>query len=140
MPQTPPTGRPSGCACAQARFHERPGGHCGHFAGLAISSAAYAATSSPAAPAGTSVPRCAAALGQVGNVSVLVAVDQGSGTAGATYYPLEFTNTSGHAWPGQRSASYAAFGFEACSHPGVAYLSIAEPIPPESHDQRLTTR
>jgi len=168
-------------------------------AGLTISSAAYAATSSPAAPAATAIPRCAGALGQDGNVSAWVAVDQGSGTAGATYYPLEFTNTSRHAcsldgypgvsaisragqqlgspaaWgtmngarpvvlapgatahtilayhdveaytprvcdpvdttialriylPGQRSATYAAFGFEACSHPGVAYMSIAEPI------------
>lgn len=168
-------------------------------AGLAISSAAYAATSSPAAPAATAIPQCAAALGQYGNVSVWVAVGQGNGTAGTTYYPLEFTNTSGHAcslygypgvsaisrtgqqlgspagWgslsgaqrvvlapgatahtilayhdvgaytprvcdpvyttfelriypPDQRLATYAAFGFEACSHPGVAYMSITEPI------------
>ncbi len=168
-------------------------------AGLAISSAAYAATSSPAAPAATAIPPCAAALGQYGNVSVWVAVGQGNGTAGTTYYPLEFTNTSGHAcslygypgvsaisrtgqqlgtpaaWsslsgaqrvvlapgatahtilayhdvgaypprvcdpvsttfelriypPDQRTATYAAFDFEACSHPGAAYMSITEPI------------
>jgi hypothetical protein len=170
-------------------------------AGLAISSAAYAATSSPAAPAAAAIPRCAAALGQSGNVSVWVAVDQGNGTAGTTYYPLEFTNTSGHAcslygypgvsaisrtgqqlgspaaWgslsgaqrvvlapgatahtmlayhdvgaypprvcdpvyttfalrvypPGERVAASAAFDFEACSHPGVAYMSITGPIRP----------
>jgi hypothetical protein len=66
-------------------------------AGLAISSAAYAATASPAAPAAAAVRPCAPALGQHGNVSVWVAVDQGDGTAGTTYYPLEFTNISGHA-------------------------------------------
>jgi hypothetical protein len=81
-------------------------------AGLTISSAAYAATSSPAAPAATAIPRCAGALGQDGNVSAWVAVDQGSGTAGATYYPLEFTNTSGHAcsldgYPGVSAISRA---------------------------------
>jgi Protein of unknown function (DUF4232) len=168
-------------------------------AGLVISSAAYAATSSPAARAATAIPPCAAALGQHGNVSVWVAVDQANGTAGTTYYPLEFTNTSQHAcslfgypgvsaisrtgqqlgspanWgslsgarpvvlepgatahtilayhdvraytprvcdpvnttaelriypPGQRLATYAAFDFEACSHAGVDYMGIIEPI------------
>ena len=168
-------------------------------AGLVISSAAYAATSAPAARAATAIPPCAAALGQSGNVSVWVAVDQGNGTAGTTYYPLEFTNTGKHAcslfgypgvsaisrtgqqlgspasWgsrsgarqvvlepgatahtilayhdvraytprvcdpvnttvelriypPGQRTATYAAFDFEACSRAGVDYMSIAEPI------------
>ena len=168
-------------------------------AALAISSAAYAATSSPAARAATAIPQCTAALGQYGNVSVWVAVSQGNGTAGTTYYPLEFTNTSGHAcslfgypgvsaisrtgqqlgspasWgslsgarrvilapgatahtilayhdvavstergcdpvyttielriypPDQRLATYAAFDFEACSHAGVAYMGITEPI------------
>jgi hypothetical protein len=169
-------------------------------AGLVISSAAYAATSSPAARAATAIPPCAAALGQYGSVSVWVAVDQGNGTAGTTYYPLEFTNTSGHAccslfgypgvsaigrtgrqlgspasWgslsgarqvvlapgatahtilayrdvraytprvcdpvdttvelriypPDQRLATYAAFDFEACSHAGVDYMGIIEPI------------
>ena len=168
-------------------------------AGLVVSSAAYAATSSSAAPAATAIPSCAAAVGQSGNVSVWVAVDQGNGTAGTTYYPLEFTNTGKHAcslfgypgvsaisrtgqqlgspasWgsrsgarqvvlepgatahtilayhdvqaytprvcepvdttvelriypPGQRTATYAAFDFEACSRAGVDYMSITEPI------------
>ena len=44
-------------------------------AGLAISTAAYAATSSPGAVA--SVPRCAAS-----DLGVWVAVDQGNGAAG----------------------------------------------------------
>jgi hypothetical protein len=55
--------------------------------GLTISTAAYAATSSPAA----SIPRCTA-----GDLGVWLAVDQGNGTAGTTYYPLEFTNLSHH--------------------------------------------
>jgi hypothetical protein len=79
-------------------------------AGLVISSAAYAATSSPAAGAATAIPPCTAALGQHGNVSVWVAVDQGNGTAGTTYYPLEFTNTGQHAC--------SLFGY-----PGVSAIS-----------------
>jgi len=69
---------------------------------LAITGAAFAATS-PAAPAGktaahvAAAPQCTAAAGQNGNVSVWVADGQGNGTAGTTYYPLEFTNLSGHA-------------------------------------------
>ena len=59
-------------------------------AGLAISTAAYAATSSPAA-ARTAIPRCTA-----NDLGVWVAVDQGNGAAGTIYYPLEFTNLSGH--------------------------------------------
>jgi hypothetical protein len=30
--------------------------------------------------------------------------------------------------PGQRLATYAAFDFEACSHAGVDYMGIIEPI------------
>jgi hypothetical protein len=167
-------------------------------AGLAISSAAYAATSSPTAPAAAAIPQCAAAFGQDGNVSAWVPANQGNGTAGTTYYPLEFTNISGHAcsllgypgvsaisgtgqqlgspagWgslsgarravlapgatahtilaihdvyaytkracdpadtvelriypPDQRLATTAAFSFEACSRPGIVYMSIIEPI------------
>jgi hypothetical protein len=65
-------------------------------AGLAISTAAFAATSSPgssgtARTASATVPACtASALG------AWVAVDQGNGAAGSIYYPLEFTNLSGH--------------------------------------------
>ena len=62
-------------------------------AGLAISSAAYAATSSGTArTAPAAVPRCISF-----NLGVWVAVDQGSGAAGTIYYPLQFTNLSGHA-------------------------------------------
>jgi hypothetical protein len=62
-------------------------------AGLAISSAAYAATSSGTARAASSpVPRCAASA-----LGVWVAVEQGNGAAGTIYYPLEFTNLSGQA-------------------------------------------
>ena len=62
-------------------------------AGLAISTAAYAATSSPGAartPA-AAIPRCTAS-----DLGVWVAVDQGDGAAGTIYYPLEFTNLSHH--------------------------------------------
>jgi Protein of unknown function (DUF4232) len=62
-------------------------------AGLAISTAAYAATSSgtvkTAAPA---VPQCTAS-----DLGVWVAVGQGNGALGTIYYPLELTNLSGHA-------------------------------------------
>lgn len=62
-------------------------------AGLAISSAAYAATSSGTARAAASpVPRCTAS-----DLGAWVAVGQGNGAAGTIYYPLEFTNLSGHA-------------------------------------------
>jgi Protein of unknown function (DUF4232) len=61
-------------------------------AGLAISTAAYAATSSgTAATSAASVPRCTAS-----DLGVWLAVDQGNGTAGTSYYPLEFTNLSHH--------------------------------------------
>ena len=62
-------------------------------AGLAISTAAYAAVSAPGAaraPA-ASIPRCTA-----GDLGVWLAVNQGNGAAGTIYYPLEFTNLSGH--------------------------------------------
>jgi hypothetical protein len=62
-------------------------------AALAISPAAYAATSSRAARAATAIPQCAGGLG----LGAWVAVSQGTGAAGTFHYPLEFTNTSGHA-------------------------------------------
>jgi hypothetical protein len=72
-------------------------------AALAITSSAFAATSSTASPrsgaarvASAAIPQCAAALGQQGNVSAWVADGQGNGAAGTIYYPLEFTNLSGH--------------------------------------------
>jgi hypothetical protein len=58
-------------------------------AGLAISTAAYAATSAGTAPA--SIPRCTAS-----DLGVWLAVDQGNGAAGTIYVPLEFTNLSHH--------------------------------------------
>jgi hypothetical protein len=166
-------------------------------AGLAISTAAYAATSSGAADTtAASIPRCTAS-----DLGVWLAVAQGNGAAGTIYYPLEFTNLSGHtcylfgypgvsaldhngrqlgspaSWgslagarivnlapgatahtllayhdaavstepgcdpvnsaallrvypPGQRSATFAAFSFEACSHAGPIWMSIEEPIIP----------
>jgi hypothetical protein len=59
-------------------------------AGLAISTAAYAATTSSSAPAHL-IPRCTA-----NDLGVWVALDQGNGAAGTIYYPLEFTNLSDH--------------------------------------------
>ena len=164
-------------------------------AGLAISTAAYAATSSSGTPT-AAIPQCTAS-----DLGVWVAVNQGNGAAGTIYYPLEFTNLSGHTcylfgypgvsaldrngnqlgspagWgslagarivnlapgatahtllayhdvavstepgcdpvnsaanlrvypPDQRSATYAAFSFEACSHAGPIWMSIQEPIIP----------
>ena len=61
-------------------------------AGLAISTAAYAATSSGTARTGAAaVPRCSA-----DDLGVWVAVGHGNGAAGTIYFPLEFTNLSGH--------------------------------------------
>jgi Protein of unknown function (DUF4232) len=73
-------------------------------AGLAISTAAYAATSSGTSPA--AIPRCTAS-----NLGVWVAVDQGNGAAGTIYYPLEFTNLSQH--------TCYLFGY-----PGVSALDV----------------
>lgn len=74
-------------------------------AGLAISTAAYAATSSGAAsPAAASIPQCTAF-----DLGAWVAVGQGNGAAGTIYYPLEFTNLSGH--------TCSLFGF-----PGVSAI------------------
>jgi Protein of unknown function (DUF4232) len=60
--------------------------------GLAISTAAYAATSPGTAHTGAAaVPRCSA-----GDLGVWVAVGHGDGALGTIYYPLEFTNLSAH--------------------------------------------
>ena len=66
-------------------------------AGLALGSAAWATTSASAAPGRPAspaavVPGCAAA-----DLAVWVDQEAGSAAAGTWYYPLEFTNTSGHA-------------------------------------------
>jgi hypothetical protein len=71
-------------------------------AALAITSVAFAATSpdassGPGAARAAAVPECTVADGQYGNVSAWVADGQGNGAAGTIYYPLEFTNLSGHA-------------------------------------------
>jgi hypothetical protein len=61
---------------------------------LGVGSAAWATTSAsaaPAAPAAT-VPGCTAA-----DLAVWVNEEAANGAAGTAYYPLEFTNTSGHA-------------------------------------------
>jgi hypothetical protein len=80
-------------------------------AALAITSAAYAATSPGTARAvSAAIPKCTAALGQHGNVSAWVADGQGNGSAGTIYYPLEFTNLSGRAC--------SMYGF-----PGVSAIS-----------------
>ena len=73
-------------------------------AGLAISTAAYAATSSGTSP--VPIPRCTAS-----NLGVWVAIDQGNGAAGTIYYPLEFTNLSHH--------TCYLFGY-----PGVSALDV----------------
>jgi hypothetical protein len=61
-------------------------------AGLAVSTAAFAATSSGStARAAAAVPACSA-----GALGAWVAVDQGNGAAGSIFYPLQFTNLSHH--------------------------------------------
>jgi len=64
-------------------------------AGLATTSAAFAATWAPPAAV---MARCAASAGggPGPGLAVWVAADQGNGAAGTIYYPLEFTNLSGH--------------------------------------------
>jgi hypothetical protein len=75
-------------------------------AGLIAATAASATTSSAAARASAAfVPGCTAF-----DLGVWLAIDQGSGAAGTIYYPLEFTNLSGHAC--------SLFGF-----PGVSALN-----------------
>src|SRR5579864_1889345 len=59
---------------------------------LGVGSAVWATTSASAAPAAAVVPRCAAA-----DLAVWVNEEAVNGAAGTAYYPLEFTNTSGHA-------------------------------------------
>lgn len=63
--------------------------------GLGATSAAFAVTSSTATHAATAIPRCTADPDGLG-LGVWVPPDQGNGAAGTLYYPLEFTNFSGH--------------------------------------------
>jgi hypothetical protein len=61
-------------------------------AGLIVATAAFATTSSAGArTSAASAPACTAF-----GLGVWVAVEQGNGAAGTIYYPLEFTNLSGH--------------------------------------------
>jgi len=61
-------------------------------AGLIVTTAAFAAPSSGTVRASTAaIPRCTAA-----DLGVWLAVAQANGAAGTIYYPLEFTNLSGH--------------------------------------------
>lgn len=61
---------------------------------LGAGSAAWATSSASAAPAQPSatIPMCTAS-----NLAVWVNLQQANGAAGTGYYPLEFTNISGHA-------------------------------------------
>jgi len=63
------------------------------FAAAALAAAGVGAGFSSVALASSSaVPACTA-----GNLGAWVAVDQGNGAAGSIYFPLQFTNLSGHA-------------------------------------------
>ncbi len=74
--------------------------------GLIAATAAFATTTSGAARASAdSVPGCTAF-----GLGVWVAAGQGNGAAGTIYYPLEFTNLSGH--------TCSLYGF-----PGVSAIS-----------------
>ncbi|HTX26273.1 MAG TPA: DUF4232 domain-containing protein [Streptosporangiaceae bacterium] len=75
-------------------------------AGLIAATAAFATTfPGTTGDAGASVPGCTAF-----GLGVWVAINQGNGAAGTIYYPLEFTNLSGH--------TCSLFGF-----PGVSALN-----------------
>jgi hypothetical protein len=63
--------------------------------GVGATSAAFAATSSPPTRAAAAIPRCTANPDGLG-LGVWLPPDQGNGAAGTIYYPLEFTNFSGH--------------------------------------------
>jgi hypothetical protein len=68
-------------------------------AGLAVSTAAFAATSSPGTaspPRAASEPSAAVPACTASALGAWVAVDQGNGAAGSIFFPLEFTNLSRH--------------------------------------------
>jgi Protein of unknown function (DUF4232) len=60
--------------------------------GLIVATAAFATTSSGAAHASAEEAPACTAFG----LGAWVAINQGNGAAGTIYYPLEFTNLSGH--------------------------------------------
>jgi len=62
--------------------------------GFGATPAAFAAISPPARAA-TAIPRCTAGPDGLG-LGAWLPPDQGNGAAGTIYYPLEFTNFSGH--------------------------------------------
>lgn len=67
-------------------------------AGAGISSAALASSGSPAAPAAAGAVGAAGVRAcTAGDLGAWVAVDQGNGAAGSIFFPLQFTNLSGHA-------------------------------------------
>jgi uncharacterized protein DUF4232 len=75
--------------------------------GLILATAAFATTSSPGTrTSAASAPACTAF-----GLGVWVAVGQGNGAAGTIFYPLEFTNLSGH--------TCSLFGF-----PGVSAIDM----------------
>jgi hypothetical protein len=75
--------------------------------GLLVTTAAFATTSSVGArTSAASAPACTAF-----GLGVWVAVGQGNGAAGTIYYPLEFTNLTGH--------TCSLFGY-----PGVSAVNI----------------
>jgi len=88
--------------------------------GLGISSA-----SASAAPS-RFVPACTA-----GDLGVWVAIDQGNGTAGSVYYPLQFTNLGGHActlhgFPGVSAISGS--GHQLGSPAGWGHVSVPRTV------------
>lgn len=104
---------------------------------LGIGSAAWAtasASAAPAAPAAT-VPRCTAA-----DLAVWVNEEAAQGAAGTAYYPLEFTNTSGHAcrtggYPGVSAtdASGRQLGNPAARDPVFAGHTVVIPAGGTAH-------
>jgi hypothetical protein len=65
--------------------------------GLVLGSAAWATTSASAAPARPAAPAAAVHGCAAADLAVWVNQEAGDAAAGTWYFPLEFTNTSGHA-------------------------------------------
>jgi hypothetical protein len=65
---------------------------CGAVSLAAVAAVAASAGASPRGAAAAAAPKCAAA-----HVQVWLGLGVGGGTAGSTYYPLEFSNVGGHA-------------------------------------------
>ena len=69
----------------------------GLIAATAASSPATAASSPATALAADTMPASPVPACTAGDLGAWVATTQGNGAAGSTYYPLQFTNLSGHA-------------------------------------------